>query len=407
MFPHSLSIRRSITYMFAITSATALLLSHAAALGPPPPGRPIIIPPELFARPDHTDWLETTRRKYDFPALAAAIITSDKVVAMGVTGYRKYGDPTPATINDQFHLGSDTKSMTATLIGMLVEQHKLEWKTTLAKALPDLAKTMLPDYRTVTIEQVMGQRSGFSNETALKDMTMDALRRLKGSPMQQREVYVKKLLQEKPTYKPGSKYLYSNRNYALLGAIVEKITKTPWESYIQQKLFQPLGMTTAGFGAMGTSGAVDQPWQHRIDDQGNHIPIEPGPFSDNPSIIAPAGLVHCSIGDWAKYIQMHLKGARGVKTLLSPETIKKLHQPVAGGDYAGGWIVTHRDWAGGDNTALTHAGSNTQNYAVVWIAPGRDFAVLIATNQGGGQTDSQCDAIAGELIMMVLNAAQQ
>jgi CubicO group peptidase (beta-lactamase class C family) len=67
-----------------------------------------------------------------------------------------------------------------------------------------------------------------------------------------------------------------------------------------------------------------------------------------------------------------------------------------GGQYALGWGTTRRDWGGG--TVLTHTGSNTMNTAVVWMAPRRDFAVLVATNQAGDGADEAVDAAASALI---------
>ena len=82
--------------------------------------------------------LAPIREKYDLPALAGAIVTSHKLVATGAVGVRKYGTETPVTINDEFHLGSDTKAMTATLLALLVEEGKISWGTTLGESFPDL-----------------------------------------------------------------------------------------------------------------------------------------------------------------------------------------------------------------------------------------------------------------------------
>ena len=105
---------------------------------------------------------------------------------------------------------------------------------------------------------------------------------------------------------------------------------------MRKRLFQPLGMSTAGFGAMGTPGKVDQPWQHTEVD-GKWTPVAPGPLSDNPPAIGPGGTVHMSLGDWAKYAIAHLQGARGESRLLKRETWRKLHTPLPPGDYAFGW----------------------------------------------------------------------
>jgi CubicO group peptidase (beta-lactamase class C family) len=370
---------RLVVVGMVISAFLGPLAAHAAPATPPQ---------DLNAQ------LEPIRHKHDLPALAAAIVTGERMVALGVVGVRKYGANITVTLNDQFHLGSCTKSMTAMLIAMLVEQGKLAWTTTLAQALPDLAATMQPAYRQVTLEQLMAHRSGMSGESWPQGKTFLDMQRLSGTPRQQRLAYARMILQEPPVSKPGSRTLYSNRNFALAGVIAERVADLSWEDLMQQKLFKPLGMTTAGFGAMGTPGKIDQPWQHRM--EGTKCePIEPGLLSDNPVAIAPAGLVHCSIGDWAKYIQAHLRGEQGRPGLLKPETFRKLHTPPQG-DNGFGWVVLERDWGGG--RVLTHAGSNNQNYAVVWIAPVRDFAILVMTNRGGDDAWKACDETVAMLI---------
>src|SRR5579872_4671295 len=216
--------------------------------------KPVRRPPE-----DLRALLEPIRARHNLPALAGAIVTEEGAVASAAVGVRKFGSEVPVTVDDQFHLGSDTKSMTATLIGMLVEEGKFRWDTTLAEALPDLAKTMQPAYRSVTLEQMLAHRAGFSGESWPKRKTFLDMHRLPGAPREQRRIYVETILREEPVAAPGSKYIYSNRSYAVAGAIAERIANVPWEALITRRLFKPLGMTTTGFGAMGTPGKIDEP----------------------------------------------------------------------------------------------------------------------------------------------------
>ena len=344
---------------------------------------------------DVSGLLEPIRKKHDLPALAGAAYYKGGTVATGAVGVRKYGDPTPATIDDQFHLGSDTKSMTATLAAMLVEEHKLDWRAPLTTYFPEMRNSMAPALRNVTLAQLACHRSGITGESWPKDMGANQLHLLPGSFRDQRQVYAQHILQEEPIAEPGAKYIYSNRNFALLGIVAERVENEEWETLITRRLFKPLGMKSAGFRAMGTPGKIDQPWQHKIE-AGKHVPIEPGRYRDNPEVIGPAGTVHCSVTDWLKYAAAHAHGEEGGSSLLKAETFKYLHTPQFGGEYAFGWIVTARPWGGG--TVLTHAGSNTINYAVVWLAPRRDFAVVAATNQAGGGADVACDEVAAAMI---------
>ena len=124
-------------------------------------------------------------------------------------------------------------------------------------------------------------------------------------------------------------------------------------------------MDSAGFGPPGTKDKVDQPWGH-IHKLFMTIPVQ----ADNPPAIASAGRVHCSLDDLARYAMFHLQP--GTNGLLKPETLVKLHTPPRRqADYACGWVVLQRDWAGGN--ALRHNGSNTMWYVVMWLAPAKEL----------------------------------
>lgn len=350
------------------------------------------------------DILEPIRKQYKLPALAAAVTTGERLVEVGVCGNRVWGENTPALISDPFHLGSDTKSMTATLAAILIQQHKLHWNTTLQQAFPELSASMLPAYRKVTVLDLMQQRSGFSADSALPKLSIMQQHQLPGNPMQQREEYVKEILEDPPVNTPGTTFLYSNRNYSVLGHILENVTRTPWEKLIQELLFEPLGMSTAGFGPMAKMNTKDAPWEYYLQN-GHHMAVPPGPFADNPDTIAPAGKVHCSVEDWAKYIALHLRGEESKNGLLPASIIKKLHSAPAGSNYADGWVLLPRAWANGD--ALWHNGSNNLNYSEVWMAPRRDFAVLIMINQGGSEAAAAADAVATKLILQYLGTLNE
>ncbi|MHC4424819.1 MAG: serine hydrolase domain-containing protein [Planctomycetota bacterium] len=346
---------------------------------------------------DIVEVLEPIRKKYALPALAGAVILQGQTTVWGATGFRKDGNDVKVTSDDKFHIGSCTKAMTATIVAMLVERGKLRWDMTLAAALPDIAEDMHADCRNVTLIHLLGHRGGLPppSQSWPEGKSFMDMHNLPGCAMDQRLSYARMMLHQEPQTRPGAKYVYSNAGYAIAGVIGEQAMNTPWETLMKEMLFDPLGMTTAGFGAMGSPGNIDQPWQHRME-EGELCAIEPGRFSDNPPVIGPGGTVHCSIGDWAKFVTEHLKGAKGPSSLLKPETFKALHTAAFGGYYAGGWRLTKRDWAAG--LVFTHTGSNTMNFAVVWMAPKRAFAVLVASNQGGGDVEKACDEACWALI---------
>ncbi len=105
--------------------------------------------------------------RYDLPALAAAVVKNGEIQAAGAVGTRRAGTNIPVTINDRFHLGSDTKAMTALLAAGLVEQGKLHWDSNVAAIFPELSKKMDPGLRKVTLEQLLSHTGGLpsDNET--------------------------------------------------------------------------------------------------------------------------------------------------------------------------------------------------------------------------------------------------
>jgi len=331
--------------------------------------------------------LEPVVREYQLPALGGAILTGDGLQAVGVVGFRKWGENTSVTVDDLWHLGSDTKAMTAALVGRLVEQDKIRWNTRVDEVFPDLADEFHADARGITVEELLSHRAGLA-----PNLNWSRVSR-KGTIREQRLGAVREALAERPRYAPGTHYEYSNLGYVVVGAMLERILDQPWEEMIQEQVFEPLGMTDVGQGGMGTSGELDQPWGHKA--PGKPVGAN-GPDVDNLPVLGPAGRVHASLASWALFVADQLRGARGESGLLKAETYTRLHQPLPESDYALGWAVMERGWGGG--TVLTHSGCNTMHFAVAWVAPLKDFAVLVCCNQGDDTAAKAVDEAAGALI---------
>jgi CubicO group peptidase (beta-lactamase class C family) len=346
-----------------------------------------------FAAPDQM--LETIRKKHELPALAMVVVKDGKICDRAAVGVRKLGDPVAITTNDLFHIGSCTKSMTATLAAMFIEKGKLGWDTTIAEILPELKGKMNQQYEDVTVEELLHHRGGVPGAPppAARKRAWEE----KGTPTQQRREFIEAVLAQPPAAAPGTKMIYSNQGYAIVGAMLEKISGQDYETLITEKLFKPLHMDSAGFGPPGRrdAGAPDEPWGH-VHKGAAMVPV----WSDNPPALAPAGRVHCSLDDLARFAMFHLGNTQG---LLKPETLGRLHElpPGAksdkeGENYACGWVVLDRSWAGG--TALMHNGSNTMWYVVMWLAPKKNFAVIAATNIAGPDAEQACDEVSASMI---------
>lgn len=339
------------------------------------------------------DLLESIRKENDLPALAGAVVSADEILGEAVVGVRKAHGKKPAILSDPFHLGSDTKAMTAIVIAKAVEEKKLAWTTTIGEAFADLP--MNAAYRTVTLEDLLGMRGGFAHDP--KSVSLVDLRALTTPIREQRLVYVKAALADEPELPPRTKYAYSNVSYVLAAAMAERAENASWEELVAREVWKPLGMEGAGFGAAGTPGKVDAPWAHQLV-FGSVRAIPPGPGADNPLATCPAGCAHMPIGSWALFVRDQLRSFAGKGALLQPGTYEYLHSAHNKEGYFAGWQELERPWAKGP--AFMHAGSNTVNYAVVWMAPGLGRAFLVMTNEGdpGDAVSGACDDAIGRLI---------
>jgi CubicO group peptidase (beta-lactamase class C family) len=341
---------------------------------------------------DSAQSLEVIRKKHDLPALAVVVVKEGRICDRAAVGVRKAGVSTRVATNDVFHIGSCTKSMTATLTAMLIEEDKLRWDTTIAEVFPELKGAMDKQYEAVTVEQLLTHRGGVPG--APPAAAWKRAWEQKGTPAQQRREFIEAVLRQPPEAAPGTKMIYSNQGYAIVGAMLEKRTGTPWETLITERLFKPLHMDSAGFGPPGTTGALDQPWGHT-----RRLLVTLPLQEDNPPAIAPGGRVHCSLDDLARFTIFHLQRGQ-TNSLLKAKTLDRLHTPPHGGDYACGWVVVKRNWASGN--ALMHNGSNTMWYVVMWLAPERNFSVVVGTNIAGSDAEQGCDEVAAAMIQQWL-----
>ena len=376
----SLAIVLSIGLAAATGSGCIFHRHHAAAPAPAKPpatatasaaAAPAVVAPQTVV--DISAELAPIAAAGKLPALAAAAWKNGELLAIGATGVRKIDDADHlATVDDQWHLGSDTKAMTATLIGIYVDRGVLRWSDTLAILFP--GDKVDPGYANVSLDQLLQHRGG-----APGDPPMAAWNKMRndGAAPIARAHFVSTVLSMPPAQAPGT-YVYSNAGYMIAAAALEHATKKTWELLMLDDLFTPLRMTSCGFGPPGTA-AVDQPWGHTADGAA----ISPdAPTADNPAAIGPAGTVHCSLVDWGRFLSVH---ASAKQTLVSAATMTHLHTAPTGGDYMGGWMITSRPWAGG--LALTHSGSNTMWYVTAWLAPGKGLAFAAVTNRGDAAKD--------------------
>jgi CubicO group peptidase (beta-lactamase class C family) len=333
---------------------------------------------------------------YKLPALAAAVVKDGKTVAAGAVGTRRAGTDSPVTLQDRFHIGSDTKAMTALLAAILIDEGKLSWNSTVGEIYPDLVATMSAGVKDITLEQLLSHTSGIPGDKEehiplISFALTDEPANLDGM----RAVLVSRLVTQTLSVPPGQRFEYSNLGYTLAGAMMEKVTGRTWEELLVARVFEPLKLTSAGFGPQSTMGRVDAPLGHALDKDGKLQAFLAGPWGDNPPIIGPAGTVHMSVLDFATWAAWNASEGRVGPPLVKPETVRKMHTKVVDmpttpdapvgtpstGGYGLGWGTTPLPFA--SETFVFHGGSNNMNLAYILLLPERQFGMVLLTNVGG------------------------
>ncbi|MBI3716702.1 MAG: beta-lactamase family protein [Betaproteobacteria bacterium] len=180
------------------------------------------------------------------PALGIVIASVDGAPEIAVDGVRVLDKADKVTANDRWHIGSMAKSMTATMIARLIEQGLLKFDSTLGELLPDI--DMKPEYKAITLEQVMHHRAGLQPLLRPEPALTKLVNETQGSQIDKNAAFTRWLLTQEPIVPPGTAMKYSNGGYALVGHIAERLTKLDYRTLMQREVFTPLGMSTAGFG---------------------------------------------------------------------------------------------------------------------------------------------------------------
>ncbi|MBM3955036.1 MAG: beta-lactamase family protein [Planctomycetes bacterium] len=327
--------------------------------------------------------LDAIRTRHQLPGLVAGVVERDGLADAVTAGVRRQGGDAAFSVDDRIHLGSCTKAFTATLAALLVADGRIAWGATVGSTLA-AEPVISRGWRDVTLEELLRHRGG-APEKAPPAAWREAWEC--GKPAHEcREAFVRRLLADDPPERRGEHH-YSNQGYAIAGRMLETVADRPYEALLGERLLVPLGITSAGFGppsALQPDAPVGHDGAGKPDD------------ADNPAAIAPAGTLHMTVADWARFLAVHLGGplpeALAALAPLLPDLQRP--SPTPPGE-ALGWVTARRPWGG---RVLNHAGSNTRWYCVAWLAPERGFGVVAAANQGGAAATKGCDDACAALI---------
>ena len=308
--------------------------------------------------------------KYHIPAMAVAVVNKDSVLFE-----KTYGNCESA--NQPFIIGSMSKSFTAIAIMQLYEQGKIDLESPIDEYI-DTSKWFEEntDHRRITVKDLLHHTSGITTYQTFGSL--------------------------KSTVQYGS-YEYANVNYGLLGLIIEAVSGISYEQYIEQSIFEPIGMSHS-------AASLEKSKENGlIEGYRNYFGIPVAGEPDYPDKInkgtwtnIPAGYLSSSLTDMEKYLQMYLCGGENI---LSSESIDRMfydNVPAGDGTYYGmGWNYVTGMYS---QPVLMHAGLVENYTSNMFIIPEKSIAVVVLVNMNDYLV---CNNLLGNIVMPLLGEPKQ
>lgn len=328
--------------------------------------------------------LEFYKEEYDLPALGVIITNKSEVLEKSSVGVRDITNNLEVNSNGYWNIGSITKSMTATLSAILVDKKFLDWNTTLSQYFNEFE--MLDEYKDITLVELLSHTSGFAQDN-------DELWETSIEENITRYEFVEEILVYENEEK--GKFLYSNINYVIVSAIIEKVMNLSFEEVINEYLFNPLNMQYS-FNAKNILG-------HTLNNNNQWEVANPNiETSNNAKIVTSAGsrtfLTLDSIG---YYLKEHLKVKSGeTSTLISSENFNKLHTKIVDIDEDLGYSL---GWFNQKENELQHSGSNGRWFALTLINPKIGYSYFVVTNSFSSKSQEAVFELMDSLVKRTEN----
>ena len=332
-------------------------------------------------------YVASVLKEFEVPGIALAIVKDGKVIVAKGYGVRKMGEP--AKVDDQtlFGIASNTKAFTATALGLLVEEGKLEWDAPVVKYLPWFQLSDPYVTREITIRDLLVHRSGLG-------LGAGDLLWWPASTYDRKEIA--RRLKFIPLLKGfRNAYAYDNVLYTVAGEVIEKVSGQSWEDFIATRILARVGMMDCKVRHSDATGKGNIAATH-ASINGKVLPI--APFTSD--VTNPAGGIHASSRDIAKWMVVQLDSGRvtGGTRLFSQETTTQLWSLVTPlpidnpppelaslrenfSGYALGFFI--RDYRG--YKLVQHTGGLPGMVSKVAMIPELKLGVAVLTNQESGE----------------------
>lgn len=313
---------------------------------------------------------------FNVPGAAIAVVADGEIVYAEGFGHRDLEAGKPMTADTLFAIGSTTKAMTSTLLGMLVGDGKLDWDEPLRKFLPSfqLADPMISER--ITTRDLLTHRSGLPRHDFLWYNNNENTR----------AEIIERLAHLEITADLRQKFQYNNLMFMTAGYLAGVLSDSTWEEALRGRLFEPLGMTRTNFSVAASQEDTDFAYPYRENDDHD---LERIPFR-TIDLIGPAGSVNSSVNEMSRWLLFNLnEGKVGEEQLISPATLADLQSPhmatgataerveISQSIYGMGWgIDTYRG-----HRRVSHGGGIDGFITAVVLFPDDELG-LVAFNNG-------------------------
>lgn len=313
---------------------------------------------------NYLTWLiDREMSKNDITGLSIALVDDQKIIWQKGFGYSDLASRTLATPETIYRAGSIAKVLTAAATMQLAEQGKLDIDQPLAAALPEFSiRSRFANAAPITPRNIMFHHSGLPS---------NYLRGLYVRQPARFDSVVDAIHDEYLAFPPNYVFSYSNLGMALLGTAVQKVSLQPFDDYMAQHFFKPLGMAHSSFEQKPITKAYDR-----------HQEIEVFSLRD-----MPAANLLSSVVDLGQFLKMQFAdGMAGDQQILTPASLHEMVRiqnkgfPLAFGQYVGlGWMMSGIDIPGGGPVA-SHGGSLPDSHSLLAMLPEHKLGVVVLTN---------------------------
>lgn len=260
------------------------------------------------------DFLTKALQTWNVPGLGFAIVIDGEVVFADGFGYRDLEQDLPMTADSLFAVGSTTKAFTTTVLGMLVEEGKIDWDEPVAAYLPGFKLYDPVATERLTVRDLVTHRSGLPRHDYLWYNNNEL----------SRAAFVERLAYLEPSADLRQKYQYNNLMYLTAGHLIEVITGGTWEEAVRARILEPLGMERTNFSVDASQQDADYARPYREDDDQH---IETIPFR-RIDAVGPAGSINSSVAEMARWLRFNLNGGTvDGEALVDAVTLTDIHSP--------------------------------------------------------------------------------